>query len=319
INDFDAIKEVGEGSYGVVYSAFHRPSRQTVALKKMKPFAKIGIPRCIISEIALLKSCQHKNILQIHNTMVAERPPNHRGPADLYIITPYISHDLYGLLLNPNFTFSLPFIKHVSLQLLTGIKYLHSKDIVHRDIKPSNLLITRKGILKIGDFGLARRPNIGPMTPQMVTHWYRSPEICLGSTEYAPATDMWSIGCVITEMLRGFPLFLVNNHRDFFMRLCHIFGKPDEETLEYFGSIQRSVQNTSLDINLDVDWNQSKAHFDEKFQSLNGPLVALVKDLLCLDPRRRITAAEAVHASCFSTLPMPAVDAGFEEVVASHE
>jgi len=170
---------------------------------------KDGFPITALREIKLLKMLSHKNILRLED-MAVEHPPrgnDKRKRPIMYMVTPYMDHDLSGLLDNPNVRFTEPQIKCYMVQLLEGLKYLHGEKILHRDMKAANLLINNRGVLQIADFGLARGysgevPKAGrgggegaqEYTSLVVTRWYRPPELLLFLKKYTTAIDVWGVG-----------------------------------------------------------------------------------------------------------------------------
>src|SRR5205085_3488128 len=129
----------------------------------------------------------------------------------IYMVFPYMDHDLAGLIENKNVKFTTPQIKCYMKQLLEGTFYLHQQNIMHRDLKAANLLIDNNGILKIADFGLSRPIRNKTLTGCVVTRWYRAPELLLGERRYTTAIDMWAIGCVFGEILLRTPILMGNS------------------------------------------------------------------------------------------------------------
>jgi serine/threonine protein kinase len=208
MTEYDSVGQVGEGTYGQVFKAKHKSSLRFVALKKLylkeddkgKEKNRDGFPITGIREIEILRSLKHPNIVELQ-AMVSI---SSQGKMDMYMVFEYMDHDLTGILTNNAVNYSLPQIKCLAKQLFQGLEYLHSLQIIHRDIKGANLLLNNQGYLKIADFGLARRIHIdrdsgAPMadfeyTNRVVTLWYRSPELLLGSTSYGFEVDIWSTG-----------------------------------------------------------------------------------------------------------------------------
>lgn len=164
---------------------------------------KDGFPVSGLREIQVLKACRHENIVQLIDVVVG------KSLESIFLVMEYCEQDLASLLDNMDTPFTESQAKCIMLQLLYGLQYLHSNYIIHRDIKVSNLLLTDKGCLKIADFGLARWLGIPskPMTPGLVTLWYRSPELLLGAKTQTTAIDMWAAGCILSELLAHKPLF----------------------------------------------------------------------------------------------------------------
>ncbi|KAI8283198.1 Serine/threonine-protein kinase [Colletotrichum sp. SAR11_240] len=210
ITDYDLLGKLGEGTFGEVHRAKSKKTGAHVALKKIiMHHEKDGFPITALREIKLLKLLSHKNVLQLVDMAVEhpQRASDKRKRPIMYMATPYMDHDLSGLLDNPSVTFTEPQIKCYMLQLLEGLRYLHDNHILHRDMKAANLLINNKGILQIADFGLARHyegptPKSGhgagegkrEYTGLVVTRWYRPPELLLHLKKYTTAIDVWGVG-----------------------------------------------------------------------------------------------------------------------------
>lgn len=229
VDVYRKIEQVGEGTYGRVYKASYTHSDGTVeyvALKKVRmETEKEGFPITAIREIKILRELDHPNIVKLKE-IVTGRSGDRSGSA-IYMVFEFFEHDLAGLM-NSKFVFSEAQIKSYIKQLLAGLHYIHKRRILHRDIKASNLLINDAGVLKIADFGLARPvpPKGAALSNRVVTLWYRAPELLLGSTNYTSAIDMWSVGCILGEMLAHKPLFPGNTEAEQLELICKCCGSP---------------------------------------------------------------------------------------------
>jgi len=194
---------VGSGTYGKVFKAVHVYTSNLVALKKIRMEGeKDGFPVTAVREIKLLQSLKHVNIVNLQEVMVEKN--------DCFMVFEYLSHDLTGLLNHPTFKLEPAHKKHLAKQLFEGLDYLHRRGVLHRDIKAANILVSNEGQLKLADFGLARfyaKRRQLDYTNRVVTIWYRSPELCLGETQYGPAVDIWSAACVLVEIFTRHAIF----------------------------------------------------------------------------------------------------------------
>jgi len=221
------LEKIGEGTYGVVYKAKDVTTNQFVALKKIRLEAEDeGVPSTAIREISLLKELNDDNIVRLLDIVHADQK--------LYLVFEFLDVDLKRYMENgnrDNSPISLDIVKKFTHQLNSGLVYCHSHRILHRDLKPQNLLIDKHENLKLADFGLARAFGI-PMrtyTHEVVTLWYRAPEVLLGSRHYSTAVDMWSVGCIFAEMaMQGAPLFPGDSEIDQIFKIFRILGTPDE-------------------------------------------------------------------------------------------
>lgn len=205
---------LGAGTYAQVYEAIDTVKSQKVALKKSMLKKSEGIPATSLREISILKTLKHPNVVQLLNVMHTEE--------SLILIFEYLDFDLKGYITNCR-----PRIVDLTIQLLKGIKYMHERKIIHRDLKPQNILVTSTGQLKIADFGLARSMDIKmpSYSPEVVTLWYRCPELLVGQKIYNSYVDMWSVGCIIFEIICNRPLFVgkdVQNQIEIIMKMNDI-------------------------------------------------------------------------------------------------
>lgn len=194
MSEFEKLNRIGEGTYGIVYRARDTKNDKVVALKKVRmEHEKDGLPVSGLREISVLLSCRHENIVHLREVVVG------RSLESIFLAMEYCEQDLASLLDNMQAPFSESQVKCIVLQVLKGLRYLHHNFIVHRDLKVSNLLMTDKGCVKIADFGLARWFGLPlkPMTPRVVTLWYRAPELLLQAKTQTTSVDMWAAGCIL--------------------------------------------------------------------------------------------------------------------------
>uniref|UniRef100_A0A3Q3SAU6 cyclin-dependent kinase n=1 Tax=Mastacembelus armatus TaxID=205130 RepID=A0A3Q3SAU6_9TELE len=226
VEEFQCLNRIEEGTYGVVYRAKDKKTDEIVALKRLKmEKEKEGFPITSLREINTILKAQHPNIVTVREIVVGSNMDK------IYIVMNYVEHDLKSLMETMKQPFLPGEVKTLMIQLLRGVRHLHDNWILHRDLKTSNLLLSHKGILKIGDFGLAREYGspLKPYTPVVVTLWYRSPELLLGAKEYSTAVDMWSVGCIFGELLTQKPLFPGKSEIDQINKIFKDLGSPSEK------------------------------------------------------------------------------------------
>jgi serine/threonine protein kinase len=199
---YNKLREIGQGSYGIVYKAQNTSNKNIVALKRIKLTSpEEGIPASAIREIALLKELEHPNILRLYDVLHSRHK--------LTLVFEYCEYDLSRYIENSLLN-SIDQIISFSKQILSALEFMHKKNIIHRDVKPHNLLYNKKNEIKLADFGFRRSTFIpvDSMSSEVITQYYRPPEILLGSTNYSYPVDVWSAGCVIAKMILKKPLFL---------------------------------------------------------------------------------------------------------------
>ncbi|XP_009080555.1 PREDICTED: cyclin-dependent kinase 18, partial [Acanthisitta chloris] len=195
------LDKLGEGTYATVFKGRSKLTENLVALKEIRLEHEEGAPCTAIREVSLLKNLKHANIVTLHDIIHTER--------SLTLVFEYLENDLKQYLDNCGNLMSVHNVKIFMFQLLRGLAYCHGRKILHRDLKPQNLLINERGELKLADFGLARAKSVPTKTysNEVVTLWYRPPDVLLGSTEYSTPIDMWGVGCIHYEMVTGRPMF----------------------------------------------------------------------------------------------------------------
>ncbi|XP_059125810.1 cyclin-dependent kinase 3 isoform X1 [Peromyscus eremicus] len=285
---FQKVEKIGEGTYGVVYKAKNKETGQLVALKKIRLDVETeGVPSTAIREISLLKELKHPNIVKLLDVVHREKK--------LYLVFEFLTQDLKKHMdSTPTSGLPLHVVKSYLSQLLQGLNFCHCHRVIHRDLKPQNLLINQCGAIKLADFGLARAFGV-PLrtyTHEVVTLWYRAPEILLGSKFYSTAVDVWSIGCIFAEMVTGKPLFPGDSEIDQLFRIFRTLGTPSEDT--WPGVSQLSDYKSSF-----PKW--TRKGLEEIMPRLGPEGKDLLLQLLQYDPSQRISAKTALAHPYFST------------------
>ncbi|KAK6485227.1 cyclin-dependent kinase 2-like isoform X5 [Huso huso] len=283
---FQKIEKIGEGTYGVVYKAKNKLTGQAVALKKIRLDAETeGVPSTAIREISLLKELNHPNIVKLLDVVHTEKK--------LYLVFEYLDQDLKKYMDSSQpVGMPLPLVKSYLFQLLQGVSFCHSHRVIHRDLKPQNLLINLAGAIKLADFGLARAFGV-PLrtyTHEVVTLWYRAPEILLGCKYYSTAVDIWSIGCIFAEMVTRRPLFPGDSEIDQLFRIFRMMGTPSEAV--WPGVTQLPDYKARFPCWGRQDINKMAPQLDPIGQDL-------LLQLLQYDPSRRISAKAAISHEYF--------------------
>ena len=213
---YKIIEIIGNGAYGVVCSAIDTSTGSKVAIKKIsRAFDVLTTAKRTFRELKILKHFKHDNIISIKNIL---KPPDELEKfQDVYVVLDLMETDLHHII-HSDQPLSKEHVTYFLYQILRGLKYIHSANVLHRDLKPGNLLVNSNCELKIGDFGMARGLCSSPseqrrvMTEYVATRWYRAPELMLSLNEYSQAIDMWSVGCIFAEMLGRRPLFPGTNY-----------------------------------------------------------------------------------------------------------
>ncbi|KAJ3027188.1 UNVERIFIED_CONTAM: Cyclin-dependent kinase catalytic subunit [Siphonaria sp. JEL0065] len=277
---YEKIEKIGEGTYGVVYKARDRNNGRIVALKKIRLETEDeGVPSTAIREISLLKELNHPNIVNLLDIV--------HNDAKLYLIFEFLDLDLKKYMDSIK-VLSPSLIRSYMHQLVSGMNFCHAHRILHRDLKPQNLLIDQAGTLKLADFGLARAVGI-PLrtyTHEVVTLWYRSPEILLGSRHYSTAVDMWSIGCIFAELALKHPLFPGDSEIDEIFRIFRVLGTPNEDV--WPGVSQLPDYKESF-----PQW--SAQPLKKVVPSLCADGLDLLQSMLTYDPAYRISAKRSLQ------------------------
>lgn len=319
------LQKLGEGTFGEVHKARHVRSAQIFALKKILTHnEKDGFPITALREIKLLKMLAHDNVLKLEE-MAVERPKSEgRKRAILYMVMPYMDHDLSGLLDNPDVHFTPAQIKCYMLQLFKGLRYLHDNHILHRDMKAANLLINNRGRLQIADFGLARHydepvPQRGKgngearrdYTTLVVTRWYRPPELLLQLRRYTPAIDMWGAGCVFGEMFKRKPILAGQSDLHQAQIIFELVGSPNDQSMPGWNLLPGADPVKAFSTN-----SGNLAH---RFRELSKQGLDLLGQLLTLDWRKRINAIDAIDHPYFKEDPKPMREEEIPTFADSHE
>lgn len=270
------IEFLGEGQFATVYKAEDLENdNRIVAVKKIKlgqkSDARDGINRTALREIKLLQEVSHPNIIGLLDVV------GHKS--NISLIFDYMDTDLEVLIRDTSLLLTMAHIKAYVLMTLKGLEYLHINWILHRDLKPNNLLVSKEGVLKITDFGLAKSfgsPN-RVMTHQVVTRWYRSPELLFGARLYSTGVDIWAVGCIMAELLRRVPFLPGDTDLDQLTKIFEMFGTPTEKVWPGVTSLPDYVEFKPL----------PAQSLRDLFSAANDDLLELLTWSMMLDPSKR--------------------------------
>ena len=278
---YQKLNKIGEGTYGVVYKAKDNLTSEIIALKKIRlENEDEGIPSTAIREISLLKECEHPNIVKLKNVVLENDK--------LYLIFEYLDYDLKKFMDAQKDLLPPKLVKHFLFQILNSISYCHSQRILHRDLKPQNLLIDQEKNVKLADFGLARAYYlpVRTYTHEVITLWYRAPEILLGQKIYSMPVDIWSVGCIFFEMAQKKPLFYGDSEIDQIFKIFQVLGTPTE-------NIWKGISDLPDYKTTFPKWK--KKDLPTLANNLDPFGIDLLEKMIALDPLSRISAREALE------------------------
>ncbi|KAH9169842.1 kinase-like protein [Lactarius sanguifluus] len=284
------VREMGSGAYGVVISAADEISGETVAIKMVtRVFAKTSLAKRALRELTLLRHfSNHENITGLIDVDGIAESFN----PFLCSFLPPRKADLHQIIKSGQML-SNEHVQYFTYQILRGMKYIHSASVVHRDLKPGNLLVNSDCELKICDFGLSRGFDSTPeegtsqMTEYVATRWYRAPEVMLALRRYGTAIDVWSIGCILAELLLGRPLFKGKDYVDQLNKILEVLGTPCNDILRRVASERAQAYVRSLPV-------RRKVSFKKLIPQADPQALDLLEKMLSFDPTSRVTVTQAL-------------------------
>ncbi|TFK57138.1 Pkinase-domain-containing protein [Heliocybe sulcata] len=293
--EYKVLHSLGEGAYGTVVSALHIPSGRQVAIKRVRPFEHTLFCLRTLREIKLLKFfsqvCVNENIISILDIV---KPPSYDDFTEIYFVQELMQTDLHRVIRTQTLTDD--HCQYFIYQVCRGLKSIHSADIVHRDLKPANLLLNANCDLKVCDFGLARSVNsispdgkdAGLLTEYVATRWYRAPEIMLSFKRYTKAIDMWSVGCILAELLTGKPLFPGRDYSHQLELILDVIGTPTLD--EYYSITSRRSREYIRALPI-----RKRRPFAALFPKASEEAIDFLQKTLTFDPKKRITVDQALE------------------------
>ncbi|KAG8137991.1 hypothetical protein E2320_003922, partial [Naja naja] len=276
------LEKLGEGTYATVYKGRSKLTENLVALKEIRLEHEEGAPCTAIRE-----DLKHANIVTLHDIVHTDK--------SLTLVFEYLDKDLKQYMDDCGNIMSVHNVKLFLYQILRGLAYCHRRKVLHRDLKPQNLLINERGELKLADFGLARAKSVPTKTysNEVVTLWYRPPDVLLGSSEYSTQIDM-GVGCIFFEMASGRPLFPGSTVEDELHLIFRLLGTPSQETWPGI---------TSSDEFRNYNFPKYKQQpLINHAPRLDSEGIELIVKFLQYESKKRISAEEAMKHAYFRSL-----------------
>ncbi|XP_034112602.1 mitogen-activated protein kinase p38a [Drosophila albomicans] len=284
---YQQLQVVGSGAYGQVCKANVRGTNMHVAIKKLsRPFQSTVHAKRTYRELTLLKHMDHENVIGLLDIFHPPHPANATLEEfqHVYLVTHLMDADLNNIIKMQNL--SDDHVQFLVYQILRGLKYIHSAGIIHRDLKPSNIAVNEDCELRILDFGLAR-PTENEMTGYVATRWYRAPEIMLNWMHYSQTVDIWSVGCIMAELITRRTLFPGTDHIHQLNLIMEMLGTPPDDFMKKISS--ENARNYILSLP-----PMKRTNFSDFFAGANPLAVDLLEKMLELDADKRITAEQAL-------------------------
>ncbi|CAI9287862.1 unnamed protein product [Lactuca saligna] len=272
------MKEIGSGSYGVVWGALNEHTEEVVAIKQLK-MKYNSVEECMnLTEVKALRQMDHPNIVKLKDII--------KEHDSLYLVFEYMECSLYERMKYRKKPFSEDEIRNLCFQIFQGLGYMHNNGYFHRDLKPENLLVSKE-VIKIADLGLAGETNQQPYTVNVGSRWYKAPEVLLGQ-RYDSSVDMWAMGVIMAELFTGGRLFPGKNDGDQMYKICSVIGSPTETTLSMVNSNYQFPQLPGVQLSSLLPCASLEA-------------LDLIATLLSWSPSARPTAMKALDHPFFNT------------------
>ncbi|GAB1599368.1 mitogen-activated protein kinase HOG1-like [Argonauta hians] len=285
---YRSLSYVGNGAYSQVCSADCEGIDGKVAIKKLtRAFLTVDESKRTYRELRLLKHMKHKNVLDLLDVFTPDMTKI--DFTDLYFVSTFYTKDLKYVISNE--TLDISRIRSLVYQILCGVHYIHSAGVIHRDLKPRNIAVTENNCVKILDFGLARSVS-NEMTGYVQTRWYRAPEVILNWMKYNQTADVWSVACIMGEMLTGKPLIAGKSFTDQILRIFNLVGSPDSNTLKKFSSSDIVECLKSFD-------KCERQDFTKYFKDVDPHAIDLLDKMLQLDVDVRLNVENALKHEFF--------------------
>ncbi|CAJ0602878.1 unnamed protein product [Cylicocyclus nassatus] len=276
---YEIVRPVGQGAYGIVLQAKRKEDGRTVAIKKMTVTSRNQLQ--ILRELCALRNLHHPKVLNLLDVFCSRD--------SLSLVTEFVTFNLSDIIADSQRPQDDRFLRFFFRQILEGIKYIHSVDIMHRDMKPENILITSRNAVKIADFGQAclyyRDEKDREYEENVATRHYRAPELLFGCRTYTPSVDIWAVGCILAELINSSAIFSGNSDLEQITRIFSIMGTPSEQTWPSWHTMPDAGK-------LIFENNADMEGLDKAVHTSNPTLLDLVKCQISLESSWRWEAAQ---------------------------
>ncbi|XP_034717947.1 serine/threonine-protein kinase MAK isoform X6 [Etheostoma cragini] len=284
MNRYTTLRQLGDGTYGSVLMGRSNESGELVAIKRMKRKFYSWEECMNLREVKSLKKLNHANVVKLKEVI---RENDH-----LYFVFEYMKENLYQLMKDRKKLFPESVLRNISFQILQGLSFIHKHGFFHRDMKPENLLCMGPELVKIADFGLAREiRSKPPYTDYVSTRWYRAPEVLLRSSTYSSPIDLWAVGCIMAELYTLRPLFPGNSEVDEIFKICQVLG-----------TVKKTDWSEGYQLASAMNFRFPQCvptHLKTLIPNASNEAIALMKDMLQWDPKKRPTAVQALRYPYF--------------------
>jgi mitogen-activated protein kinase 1/3 len=287
------VKKLGSGAFATAAAFKNATTGQAVAVKKIaNAFEDVIDGKRHVREVQLLRQLKHENIISILDMFM----PEDRSFEDIYIVQEHMDCDLHKVI-NSQSVLEEEHNRYFVYQILCAVHYIHSANLVHRDLKPANVLVNRNCDVKVCDFGLARAGCLPGVTDYVVTRWWRAPEVVLLPSAYNEKVDVWSIGCILAELMGRKPIFRGADHLDQIKKIFHVVGTPSEGDLDWLPPEPCPARRWLSTMPV---W--PKQQWSAIYPNASDLATAALEAMICMNPAQRLSAKDAMKLAFFQPL-----------------